>query len=154
MGEHSCPLLPPPHAAGLAHLPGLSAAHSSSFWVGTMPRAPNHTQASPATRVELSIPSQPHTCTEMPGSRRAAREGSIPTHLVQKQEYINNSKIKQNKINFFFFFFFFFLQGTWGGALEHVPERRERVVGLSLTSCRGLFQTSCLGSEHVVFCTL
>jgi len=105
MGEHSCPLLPPPHAAGLAHLPGLSAAHSSSFWVGTMPRAPNHTQASPATRVELSIPSQPRTCTEMPGSRRAAREGSIPTHLVQKKEYINNSKIKQN---IFFFFFFFF----------------------------------------------
>lgn len=74
-GNNSCPLLPPPHAAGLAHLPGLSAAHSSSFWVVAVPRAPNHTQASPATRVELSIPSQPRTCTEMPGKQTGGERG-------------------------------------------------------------------------------
>lgn len=30
----------------------------------------------------LSIPSQTRPCTEVPGSRLAGREGSIPTHLV------------------------------------------------------------------------
>lgn len=78
----------------------------------------------------------------MQGGEGQGTEGSVPIHRgwTIKTKPSKNPTVSQ--------------KAPGEEHLEHVPERRERVVGLSLTSCCGLFQTSCLGSEHVVFCTL